>query len=197
MPQSRPFITSKTLDLDTMHRALTGASSGTTCSLNDSDIRAYSGSIDPSGQVLKSFRYYQNDATLDFTIDAGGSASTVHGFDSHSSTTIGTTSLQFASVDAIYSGWEMVQLVYSTTISNEPIFFRLQDTGAAGSVSASNDAWEQLVIGDLVLFRVDATYVVQSDGDMLWSWPQDPGNSASQVSTSPFASSGSTTILIR
>ena len=197
MPQNRPFITGKTLDLNTMHMALTGASSETTCSLNDTDIRVYSGSIDPSGQIQKSFRYYQNTETLNFTITAGGQTTTVHGFDSYSATTIGSISLQFGGIDAIYNGWQVVQLLYAPSLSTEPVYFRLSDSGSSGSASASNDAWEQLVIGDLVLFREHASYGVQSDGDMLWIWNLDPANEPAQMSTTPFATTGNTTILIR
>jgi len=188
MPQSRPFITTKTLDLNNLHK-LTGASSETTCSLNDTDIRAYSGSIDSGGQVQKSFRYYQNTATYSYSVTPAGNLSVSYGYNSgdDGNNAFGSISPDPPVITDIYGSWKVTQVLWIPGLNDTPIYLRLDKTNIGDS--ASNSGWEQLVINNTSLFRNEGVYQNQDNGNtMLWVW-DDIAN--------PFASSGNTTVLIR
>lgn len=184
MPYSQPFLSTKTLDLNTIHRVV-GGTSQTTCSLNDTDINARSGTV--SGTTAKSFRHLQSGGVHSYIITPGGSTSSSYGYnDGEVGSAFGSVFQNLTNITNIYGSWEVIQALWFGGMSPPQFYFRLSKYAIGDT--ASNSGWEQISLGTTSLFRQDANYSV-TNSDMVWIW--------NNVSSNPFNTSGTTTLFIR
>lgn len=164
------------VDLNTLHRRA-GGSDETTCSFDDTDIKALK-----VGGDGRSAEDYHSTVKESYTIGnvAGGNSAGNYGYAN------GVTDLDDIStlieVEEIYEGWDVEQLVW---VASTPglLILKYKDAGSS-TVSASNSGWEALKIGDTYFYRDEGSYSV-TNGDMTWTW--GVGN--------PYPTDGSDTII--
>tara|TARA_B100000941_G_scaffold218837_1_gene161569 strand:- start:2919 stop:3596 length:678 start_codon:yes stop_codon:yes gene_type:complete len=213
--------TSGALTLNAIH-VEAGGSSGTTCSLNDTDIRGLTAA---SGRTINSTQGTNIDfadfygasavtaaADVSLTMTIGGAASTYtqqyvgttrtryRGYDSSGSYDSSVTSFGSLSTSSFtnYFGGNTITEIYNygtsySTISSAPYGgVKLALRVNAANVSNSNSSFKQMVVGSTTYNRTDATYST-SGSTSLWQW--SPGGNAPDNNTdtfTPFAGSGST-----
>lgn len=186
-----PYILEKQLDLNTLHKRA-GGTGGTTCSLNDTDIRALRHTATGGSATESSFDQFAVSAVHTWTVNTGISAS-ITGWVDGSTTSgddIGSISPNPANVDSIYNGWDVLQNFYFQGFTNEPIYLYLTGSGA----TASDSGWEHMVIEgavrDVHCYREEATLTSIQSSAMQWTWDQDPSSQSGQQGYNPFGSSG-------
>lgn len=182
-----PFVENETVSLNDLHIAA-GGTSGTTCSLNDTDIKGIRPGSPGTGAVH--FDQFGVTATHTFTITTGTTAGGAAGFSEQTNPTFGSISPDPANVHDIYNPWKIAELFYFSGLSAEPIYLTLDKTNQGDN--ASNSGWQHLVINGNSYFRAqaDAYNNTGASADMQWVWHTDPSNSSAQVGFNPFGSSG-------
>ena len=153
-----------------------GGSSGSNCSINDSDIR---GLISKSAGASMSFNeWYGASGTLDTqTVTMGAQAAfgypvfigSLHGFNSGVFGSMSDGTCNFKS-GAAYKALFWGAPTYNTNSPANELFFSI--TGNVG-----NSGWSTIKIASTTLNRTDATYSI-SGGSSLWTW--------SGVTSNPF-----------
>lgn len=213
--------TSGALTLNAIHIEA-GGSSGTTCSLNDTDIRGLTAA---SGRTINSTQgtnidfadFYgasavttAADVSLTMTIGGASSTSTVQyvgttriryrGYDNSGTYDSSVTSFGSLSTSSFtnYFGGNTINEIYNfgtsySSVSSGPYGnVKLLLRINAGNVSNSNSSFKQMVIGSTTYNRTDATYSADSSLSS-WTW-NISGNAPDNNSDTftPFAGSGST-----
>lgn len=165
-----PLQSSGQISLDDMH-VEAGGTSGTQCSMNDSDIRGLVSAAANSQMTFSSFYGASSAWTATMTVGSFWGAFfgylPVYNMGSMSDTTIDL--LSNASIDSLY--W----------VSNANSNFAL----IVNSV-LPNSGWSTLTIGNTVFTRASASYVTQF-GKTYWTF---------YTFSNPFGSSGTKTITI-
>ena len=213
--------TSGALSLNAIHIEA-GGSSGTTCSLNDTDIRGLTAA---SGRTINSTQgtnidfadFYgasavtaAADVSLTMTIGGASSTSTIQyvgttrtryrgyddlgGYDSNVSSFGSLSTSSFTN----YFGGNTIKEIYNYGTSYSSITtgpyggVKLQLNVNTGNISNSNSSFKQMVIGSSTYNRTDATYST-SGSTSQWVW-NISGNAPDNNSDTftPFAGSGST-----
>ena len=211
--------TSGALTLNAIHIEA-GGSSGTTCSLNDTDIRGLTAA---SGRTINSTQgtdidfadFYgasgaAADVSLTMTIGGASSTSTIQyvgttriryrGYDNSGTYDSSVTSFGSLSTSSFtnYFGGNTINEIYNfgtsySSVSSGPYGnVKLLLRVNAGNVSNSNSSFKSMVIGSTTYNRTDATYAADSS---LTSWTWNiSGNAPDNNSDTftPFAGSGST-----
>lgn len=192
-----PYLQDTTLDLNTLHKRA-GGTSGTTCSLNDSDIKALRVTGSSSSGSTSSFDQFAVTPVYTFTVTAaaGGSGNLTKGYVDDGSTTIGSISPDPALVENIYSAWQIDTLAKLDGLSAEPLYLRMDKYNIGDS--ASNSGWEHMTIGTTSFFRSEAdSYDEPNSGvNMVWQWNLDPTSHVNTLGANPFQMSGTTTVKI-
>jgi hypothetical protein len=193
-----PYILNEPFSLNTLHKRA-GGSNETTCSLNDSDIRALRQTGSSESGSTSSFEQFAVSAVYTFTVTAvaGGSGNVTIGYLDDGSTTIGSISPDPAIVENIYSAWQIDTLAKLDGLSAEPLYLRM-DKYTNGGDNAANSGWEHITIGTTSFFRAEAdTYDEPNSAvNMVWQWNLDPTNHVSTLGENPFNMSGTTTVKI-
>lgn len=150
-----------------------GGSSGTSASINDSDIRAL---ISKGSGVSMSFsEWYGASSSLDSDTMTAGSATILYqtwsGFQNWYATTIGSMAGTFSPKSAAYAGLWHINGAGTIT-------FRLHG-------AHTNAGWTSMTVAGSTYTRTSASFT-QTGGDTQWSW--------SGVSSSPFSSGTSYTV---
>ena len=182
-----PFVENETVSLNDLHIAA-GGTSGTTCSLNDTDIKGIRPGSPGSGAVH--FDQFGVTATHTFTITTGTTSAGAAGFSEQTNPTFGSISPDRATVHTIYNPWKIAEVFYFSGLNTEPIYLTLDKTNQGDN--ASNSGWQHLVINGNSYFRASATSYNNTgpSADMQWIWHTDPAGSSAQLGLNPFGSSG-------
>jgi len=216
-----PLPTEGAISLNAIH-VEAGGTSGTTCSLNDSDIRGLTPGVGRSiNSALGTNIGFGNfrgasgfsaaaDVSLTMTIGGASSTSTVEyvgttriryrGYDASGSYDSSVTSFGSLSTSSFtnYFGGNTINEIYNSGTSYSSITtgpygnVTLQLRVNAANVVNSDSSFKKMVIGSTTYNRTDATYST-AGGSSLWQW--SPGGNAPDNNTStftPFAGSGST-----
>ena len=181
-----PYILNEPFSLNTLHKRA-GGSNETTCSLNDTDIRALRHTGSSANESTSSFEQFAVSAIHTFTVTSGSTSAGAIGFSEDTSPTFGSISPDPANVHSIYNPWKIIELFYFSGLNTEPIYLTLEKTNIGDN--ASNSGWEHLVIDGNSYFRASADEY-NGTSDMRWKWFTDPAGGASQVGFNPFGSSG-------
>tara|TARA_B100000123_G_scaffold137497_1_gene101385 strand:+ start:672 stop:1349 length:678 start_codon:yes stop_codon:yes gene_type:complete len=213
--------TSGALTLNAIHIEA-GGSSGTTCSLNDTDIRGLTAA---SGRTINSTQGTDIDfadfygasavsaaADVSLTMTIGGASSTYtqqyvgttrtryRGYDDSGGYDSSVSSFGSLSTSSFtnYFGGNTIKEIYNYGTSYSSITtgpygnVKLQLQVNGGNISNSNSSFKQMVIGSTTYNRTDATYTT-SGSTSQWVW-NISGNAPDNNSDTftPFAGSGST-----
>ena len=185
-----PYILEKQLDLNTLHKRA-GGTSGTTCSLNDTDIRSLRHTATGGSATESSFDQFAVSAVHTWTVTTGVTAS-VTGWVKGTGGNADVGSVSPSDLDSVYNGWDIVQNFFFQGFTNEPIYLRLEGSGA----TPSDSGWEHMVIEgavkDVHCYRAEADLTSIQSTFMQWSWDQDPNQQSGQQGYNPFGSSGDT-----
>lgn len=185
-----PYILEKQLDLNTLHKRA-GGTSGTTCSLNDTDIRALRHTATGGSATESSFDQFAVSAVHTWTVTTGVSPS-VTGWVKGTNGASDIGSISPSDLDDVYNGWDIVQNFFFQGFTNEPIYLRLEGSGA----TPSDSGWEHMVIEgavkDVHCYRAEADLTSIQSTFMQWNWDQDPTQSSGVQAYNPFGSSGDT-----
>lgn len=191
------YVENEQLDLNTLHKRA-GGTSETTCSLNDTDIRALRHTATGGNATESSFDQFGDSPVYTFTVTAaaGGTDNLTKGYNDDGSFILGSISPDPPVVDDIYTGWKIETIAKLDGLSTEPIYLVLKKFIQGDA--ASNSGWEHLVIGDTSFYReeADAYGVVDNGLEMVWQWFTDPSGAAATLGANPFNMSGNTTIKI-
>ena len=189
-----PYILNEPFSLNTLHKRA-GGSSETTCSLNDTDIRALRHTATGGSATESSFEQFAVSAVHTFTVTAVDSG-TFKGYLDDGSTTVGSISPDPPTVNSIYAGWKIESLVKFDGTNVEPITLKLSEVSSGAS--ASDSGWEHLKIGDTHFYRYEADSYGEAGGatTMTWQWYADPDGGADTVGPNPFNMSGTTAVKI-
>jgi len=184
-----PFVENETVSLNDLHIAA-GGTSETTCSLNDTDIKALRHTGSSESESTASFDQFGVTAVHTFTITTGTTSAGAAGFSAQTSPTFGSISPDPANVNDIYGSWKIDECFWFSGLSAEPIYITLKKTAIGDN--ASNSGWEHLVIDGNSYFRAsaDAYNNTGVSSDMQWVWHTDPSNASAQLGYNPFGSSG-------
>ena len=193
------------ISLNEMH-VEAGGSSGTTCSINDADIRLIAN--ESSGATVSWNDYYSRAA--DFT-----TVVTVGGTNTSSSDGYVTTTVRYRGY--LNNSPSGASNIGSLSVSNDADYFSnngftdLMISGielqvgstnirvrvSAASIANNDTAFKSVVIGSATYNRSDATYET-SGGRTQWYWPDTsvtvPVNDTAAFP--PFAATGSTTTVV-
>ena len=190
-----PYTLNEPFSLNTLHKRA-GGSNETTCSLNDTDIRALRHTGSSEDESESSFSQFAVSAVHTFTVTAATSGTTL-GYVDDSGTNVGSISPDPPNVESIYSAWAIDVLAKINGLDTEPIYLRM-DKYTHGGDNAANSGWEHLTIGDTQFFRAEADAYNETNSSltMLWEWETDPANTIQTVGPNPFNMSGTTTVKI-
>lgn len=152
-----------------------GGTNATTCSFDDTDIKALKISGDG-----RSGEDYHSPLKESYTVGnvAGGNTAGNYGYANGVTDLDDITTLIIS--EQIYDGWNVEQLVWIDSTPGQ-LILRYKDAGSS-TVSASNSGWEALKIGDTYYYRNDGSYSTPS-GDMTWTW----------ATTNPYPTNGNDT----
>lgn len=176
-----PLPSSGAISLNQMHVEV-GGSSGTQCSINDSDIR---GLISKASGAQSSFsQFYGASASSNWSATLGVGLRTVfkinyYGYILGDVTFATTGSISDSTVDN-FSGTNTLRGLYWTT-SNILVF--------AVNGSHANSSWSTMTIGGTTFSRTSATYSTFPNSNtpyVQWVWPN--------TSTNPFGTSGTKSV---
>ena len=176
------------VNINTLHERA-GGTSETTCSLNDTDIKALAhGSA--TGLALG---HHRSNLTEGWVVGnvAGGSPAGFYGYSE------GVEDLDSLSMSAIlnpvYTGWDWTIIMWVNASPVGYFVLKAEDTGASNAVSASNSGWDVMKVGSTYFYRADATYSNPGGTDaMQWVW-----NTTNSIydGANPYPTNGNDTII--